>query len=171
MASSVPTSLLPGLGSGVPCGGEPFSLPLATVEPRVVPLVSFFGRAQAGPPILYRYCSERFAKRAFRVHGSACFGLMSRVATSVVQVLPILLRGACLAYVPNLQAPVVLHLRPSLSTNLWRPCQPGPISSLHRTGLVSTRIQDRFERGGSLPVGRPPPCNRSPSPGCSWFPW
>ena len=30
--------------------------------------------------------------------------------------------------------------------------------------------QDRFVRGGSLPVGRPPSCSHSPSPGCSWFP-
>lgn len=113
---------------------------------------------------VYRWCPERLTKQAFRVRGRASFGLVSRSVASVAQVPPVLLGGTCFPCVPNVFA---RWLRPSLSTIVWRPCQHRPISSLPRPGFVSTQIQDRFERSGSLPVGRPPPCNHPSSPGCS----
>ena len=54
--------------------------------------------------------------------------------------------------------------QPMATLPVWASFLTAPV------GLVSTRTQGRFERGGSLPVGRPPRCNRSPSPRCSWFP-
>ena len=58
--SSVPASLLAGLGSGVPCGGTHFPLPLAALDPRIV------GADRSLYPV-YMWCSERLAEQEFRL--------------------------------------------------------------------------------------------------------
>jgi hypothetical protein len=66
------------------------------------------GEEGAGHPV-YQRCSELLAEHAFRVRGSASFGSVSRAAAHVAQVPLVLLGGACLPHVPNLQPPEALQ--------------------------------------------------------------
>ena len=94
------------------------------------------GAGRSHHPV-YRWRSERLRQQAFRVRGSAPFGLVSQVAAYVAQVPHVPFGGACLPDVLNLQISVALQMS---SLDGFDLCY----SSLHRPGFEFTRIQDRF---------------------------
>ena len=137
-------------------------------------LFPFGGGGSAGrfPHPVYQWCSVRLAKQAFWVRGSASFSLVTRVAASVAQVPPVVLRGACLAYVPNLQAPVALQRSSLDGFDLrYRPSY-GDLASLGQFPHCTSRA---LYPHGSKTVSSEADLSQldvfrfadSPSPGCS----
>lgn len=153
MASSAAASLFAGLEPGVPCGSVLSFLPLAAAGPWGVPHVSSFGGwgGVGLPHPVRRRCSERLTEWAFRVRGSASFGSVSRAATPVIA----------------LVHPVARWFRPSLSTILWRLCQPPHCQFPHFPDRASHPHGTKGVSSGAdlsqLDVLRPATCNMAAS--------
>ena len=121
------------------------------------------GAGRSHHPV-YRWRSERLRQQAFRVRGSAPFGLVSQVAAYVAQVPHVPFGGACLPDVLNLQISVALQMS---SLDGFDLCYP---DFLIAPAGLRIHPDPRPFLARRIPIGRPPSCNHSPSPGCSSFP-